>query len=128
VKGMFDCKLIITMEAMFGFDSYFIILHPKDKNVDFYPPDLILSSLLACIAALVESRPVGRNQFPWRPRRILISCGGRKSLRTVVRLPAGAAVWWAVHYPRPSGLLVPRVLGTLRYQVSLHVEASPGSI
>ena len=79
-------------------------------NVDFYPPGLILPSLLACIAALVESRPMGRNH----PRRVLISCGGRKSLGTVVRLLAGAAVWLAVRYPRPSGLLVPRVPGTLR--------------
>ena len=75
----------------------------------FYPPGLIL---LVCIAALVESRPVGRNQFPWHPRRVLIAFGGRKSLRTVVRLLAGAAVWWAVRYP--SGLLVSRVPGSHR--------------
>ena len=64
-------------------------------------------------------RGPSRNQFPWHPRTVLISCGGRKSLSTVVRLLAGSAVWWAVRYPRPSGLLVPRVPGTLRWQVSL---------
>ena len=88
-------------------------------NVDFYLP-----SLLACIAALVESRPVGRNQFPWHPRRVLIAFGGRKSLRTVVRLLAGAAVWWAVRYPRPSDVFVPRVPDTLRRKVSPPVGAS----
>ena len=53
------------------------------ENVDFHPPSLILLSLLACIAALVESWPVGRNQFPWHPTP-QSGCG--------------------VRYPRPSGL------------------------
>ena len=66
-----------------------------ERNVDFYPPGPILPSILACIAALnlVESRPVGRNKLPWYPWRVLISSGGRKSLRTVVRLLADTAVW-----------------------------------
>jgi hypothetical protein len=51
-----------------------------------YPPGPILPSLL------IESQPARRNQFPWHPRRVLISCGRRKSLRPVVRLLAGTAV------------------------------------
>ena len=39
-------------------------------NVDFYLLGHIIPSLLACIAALGESYPVERNQFPWHPRTV----------------------------------------------------------
>ena len=88
-------------------------------HADFYPPGHILPSLLACIAALGESYPVERNRFPWDPRTAPpLLVGGNHCVLTVGPAQTRTAVWLGVSLSPAQWLLVPRVLGTLRWKVS----------